>query len=142
MAAEGYRSAGIKVNIPRVASDITAQEAIVKIECLTTGVNHTAHQGVQHCIIFKDERNRNMLSHHALVNLDVRHITPDLRWRHIACGVYLLTPLLLKGVTPDGFAQLVLNIRFSVNFTVIFHSLQDNPVFQNYREQYEGHRAV
>jgi hypothetical protein len=32
--------------------------------------------------------------------------------------------------------------RFFINFTVIFLSLQDNPAFQNYRGQYEGHRVV
>ncbi|OGB00110.1 MAG: hypothetical protein A3E79_03330 [Burkholderiales bacterium RIFCSPHIGHO2_12_FULL_61_11] len=31
---------------------------------------------------------------------------------------------------------------FSVNFAVIFCSLRDNPVFQNYQEQYERHRTV
>jgi hypothetical protein len=31
---------------------------------------------------------------------------------------------------------------FSVDFTVIFCSLRDNPVFQNYQKHYEGHRAV
>jgi PBP1b-binding outer membrane lipoprotein LpoB len=31
---------------------------------------------------------------------------------------------------------------FFINFTVIFLSLQDNPAFQNYRGQYEGHRVV
>jgi hypothetical protein len=104
MAAEGYRSAGIKVNIPGVASVITAQKAIVKIECLATGVNHSAHQGVQHCVIFEDERNWGALSRHALVDLDVRHIAPDLRWRHIACRVYLVAALWFKGIAPDGFA--------------------------------------
>ena len=31
---------------------------------------------------------------------------------------------------------------FFVNFTVIFHLLQDNPIFQNYRKQDERHRTV
>jgi hypothetical protein len=33
-------------------------------------------------------------------------------------------------------------LRFFINFTVIFLSLQDNPAFQNYRGQHEGHRVV
>ena len=32
--------------------------------------------------------------------------------------------------------------RFFIDFTVNFCSLRENPVFQNYQEQYERHRAV
>jgi CheY-like chemotaxis protein len=31
---------------------------------------------------------------------------------------------------------------FFIDFTVIFCSLQDNPVFQNYQEHHERHRVV
>jgi hypothetical protein len=33
-------------------------------------------------------------------------------------------------------------IWFFIDFTVIFCSLQDNPVFQNYQEHHERHRVV
>ena len=39
-------------------------------------------------------------------------------------------------------AWMVLKNWFFIDFTVIVHSLQDNSVFQNYQEQYEGHRVV
>jgi hypothetical protein len=41
-----------------------------------------------------------------------------------------------------GICCTVLCFRFFISFTVIFHSLQDNPVFRNYQEQHERHRAV
>jgi predicted O-linked N-acetylglucosamine transferase (SPINDLY family) len=42
----------------------------------------------------------------------------------------------------DLYKTIKLKEGFFVNFTVIFHSLQDNSAFQNYRKQYERHCAV
>ena len=65
--------------------------------------------------------------------IEVGYMNPG-RWHHIA-QTYASLNLLPKDVTLKGF-------WFFVNFTVIFHSLQDNPAFQNIRNQYERHYAV
>ena len=44
--------------------------------------------------------------------------------------------------TRRGCQLPVCKLWFFVNFTVIFHLLQDNPIFQNYRKQDERHRTV
>ena len=49
---------------------------------------------------------------------------------------------LQRPVNPGAHHLGVLLLGFFIDFTVNFCSLRENPVFQNYQEQYERHRAV